>query len=172
MGPTASSSKPRIAETTLRVGRGQVVPVLELTGVIVSTEDHMRDGVRDSPRPRLAALPPRGGMPSIGAIGVCILRSSSALISLLRCFCNLHTRRASTRLSIATCSSRLHARFSATSRSVGETPQDPSAGGQRAWGDRNGLAELRLSTERLALLLEHVLPECPELETLIVGQIG
>lgn len=62
-----------------------------------------------------------GGVPSIGEIGVCILRPSSAPISLLRCFYSGCARCADVRLSIAKCNSR----FSATSSSVGTIAGDP-----------------------------------------------
>ncbi len=63
---------------------------------------------------------------AMGEIGVCILRSSSAPSSLIRCFCSLCTRHAFARPSIASCSERERALFSATSRSVDTMPQDLS----------------------------------------------
>lgn len=115
-------------------GGSQVVPVLELTRVVVSTEDHMHDGVRAHAFPP----PPSGGMPSIGEICVCILRLSSVPISLLRCFCSCRTRCVQFTLARALlCHFKVRQRN--TAGSFGRRKQ-------RAGGNRDVLAEFALGS--------------------------
>lgn len=90
--------------------------------------------------------------------------------SLLYCFC-LRTRRASACMSIATCSSCFLAtwHFEVHQRNATQSFRERQ---QRAGGNLDALAKLRLGSARLALLLKRVLLEHPELEKLIVGQVG